>query len=44
MKRILLSVPHMGGHEQSYVDEAFASNWLSSVGPNITAFEHAFEF
>ncbi|HWQ52178.1 MAG TPA: aminotransferase class I/II-fold pyridoxal phosphate-dependent enzyme [Bryobacteraceae bacterium] len=39
MNRILLSVPHMGGAEQSYVHEAFASNWLSTVGPNITAFE-----
>ena len=43
MKRILLSVPHMGGSEQLYVREAFASNWLSTVGPNITAFEHDFE-
>ena len=43
MKRILLSVPHMGGAEEGYVHEAFASNWLSTVGPNITAFEQAFE-
>jgi pyridoxal phosphate-dependent aminotransferase EpsN len=42
MKRILLSVPHMGGREQSYVADAFASNWLSTVGPNVTAFEEAF--
>ena len=40
--RILLSVPHMGGREQTYVNEAFASNWLSTVGPNITAFEQEF--
>jgi pyridoxal phosphate-dependent aminotransferase EpsN len=40
--RILLSVPHMGGHEQAYVAEAFASNWLSTVGPNIEAFEMEF--
>ncbi len=39
MKRILLSVPHMGGREQLYVQEAFSSNWLSTVGPHITAFE-----
>src|SRR5579862_1649255 len=43
MKRILLSVPHMGGSEEAYVGEAFASNWLSTVGPNITAFEREFE-
>jgi len=43
MKRILLSIPHMGGAEQSYIAQAFASNWLSTVGPNITAFEQEFE-
>jgi pyridoxal phosphate-dependent aminotransferase EpsN len=43
MKRILLSVPHMGGAEQTYVRQAFASNWLSTVGPNITAFEREFQ-
>ncbi len=42
MKRILLSIPHMGGSEEQYVHEAFASNWLSTVGPNITAFEAEF--
>lgn len=42
MKRILLSVPHMEGHEEAYVREAFASNWLSTVGPNIDAFEREF--
>src|ERR1017187_6086050 len=43
VKRILLSVPHMGGREQIYVSEAFSSNWLSTVGPNITMFERSFE-
>jgi pyridoxal phosphate-dependent aminotransferase EpsN len=43
MNRILLSIPHMGGSEESYVREAFESNWLSTVGPNITAFEQEFE-
>jgi pyridoxal phosphate-dependent aminotransferase EpsN len=42
MKRILLSVPHMGGDEESYVRQAFDTNWLSTVGPNIAAFERAF--
>jgi len=42
VKRILLSVPHMGGREQIYVREAFATNWLSTVGPNLTAFEREF--
>ena len=43
MNRILLSVPHMSGLEKAYVDEAFASNWLSTAGPNIRHFEEAFE-
>jgi len=43
IQRILLSVPHMGGTEEIYVRDAFASNWLSTVGPNITAFEEKFE-
>jgi len=42
MKRILLSVPHMGGSEESYVRQAFATNWLSTVGPNLAAFENQF--
>ncbi len=42
MPRILLSVPHMGGNEQAYVSEAFDTNWLSTVGPNINAFEVEF--
>lgn len=42
-RRILLSVPHMGGREQEYINEAFRSNWLSTAGPNIGAFEAEFE-
>lgn len=33
----------MGGKEERYVHEAFATNWLSTVGPNLTAFEREFE-
>ena len=40
--RIHLSVPHMGGGEERYVREAIATNWLSTVGPNIDAFEAEF--
>ena len=43
MKPIPLSIPHMGGREQAYVDQAFASNWLSTVGPHISAFEQQLE-
>ncbi|MFZ5477955.1 MAG: DegT/DnrJ/EryC1/StrS family aminotransferase [Myxococcota bacterium] len=41
-KRILMAVPHMGGAEEGFVREAFATNWLSTVGPNIDAFEEEF--
>jgi dTDP-4-amino-4,6-dideoxygalactose transaminase len=37
--RIYLSAPHMSGREQRYIEEAFRTNWLSSVGPNLDAFE-----
>ncbi len=40
--RIHLSVPHMGRNEARYVREAFATNWLSSVGPNLDEFERSF--
>lgn len=42
MKRLYMSVPHMGENEERYVHEAFASNWMSTVGPNLDAFEAAF--
>ena len=37
--RIHLSTPHMSGEERRFVDEAFDSNWLSTVGPNVEGFE-----
>ncbi|MCU0677371.1 MAG: aminotransferase class I/II-fold pyridoxal phosphate-dependent enzyme [Myxococcota bacterium] len=42
-QRIYLSPPHMGGDELTFVQEAFATNWLSSVGPNLNAFEAEME-
>lgn len=36
---ILLSSPHIGEHEQQYVQEAFATNWVAPLGPNVDAFE-----
>jgi pyridoxal phosphate-dependent aminotransferase EpsN len=38
-KRILLSPPHLSGNEQKYIDEAFESNWIAPLGPNVDAFE-----
>ena len=40
-KKIWLSLAHMGGHEQSFIDEAFATNWVVPLGPNVDAFEGA---
>ncbi len=37
--KILLSTPHLGEHEMSYVEEAFRSNWIAPLGPNVDAFE-----
>jgi dTDP-4-amino-4,6-dideoxygalactose transaminase len=37
--KIYLSSPHMGGTEQNYVKEAFDTNWISPLGPNVTGFE-----
>ena len=42
-KRIWLSPPHMGGTEQQYIAEAFASNWITSLGANVNAFESQLE-
>jgi dTDP-4-amino-4,6-dideoxygalactose transaminase len=41
--RIYLSVPHMSGLELGFVEDAFRSNWLSSVGPSLDAFEREME-
>jgi pyridoxal phosphate-dependent aminotransferase EpsN len=40
--RIYLSAPHLGTSEERFVNEAFATNWVSTVGPNIEAFERSF--
>ena len=37
--RILLSLAHMGGTEQKWVDEAFKDNWIVPLGPNVDEFE-----
>ncbi len=37
--KIWLSSPHMGGTEQKYVKEAFDSNWVAPLGPNVNGFE-----
>ncbi len=37
--KIWLSSPHMGGSEQSFVNEAFETNWVAPLGPNVSGFE-----
>ena len=39
MPRIYLSPPHMGDAEQTYINEAFATNWIAPLGPNVDGFE-----
>jgi pyridoxal phosphate-dependent aminotransferase EpsN len=41
-RRIWLSPPHMSGRESSYVAEAFATNWIAPLGPQVDAFEQEF--
>lgn len=41
--KIWLSSPHMGGEELKFVTEAFESNWVAPLGPNVTGFEHDLE-
>jgi pyridoxal phosphate-dependent aminotransferase EpsN len=40
--RIFLSPPHLSGLEQQYVADAFATNWVTPLGPHVDAFEHEF--
>ena len=37
--RIFLSSPHMGGKELDFIHEAFNSNWIAPLGPNVDNFE-----
>ena len=41
--KIWLSSPHMGGNEQQYIKEAFDTNWVAPLGPNVTGFEQDLE-
>ncbi len=37
--KIWLSSPHMGGEEMFFVEEAFRTNWIAPLGPNVEGFE-----
>ncbi len=38
-ERILLCLCHLSGNEQKYVQEAFDTNWVVPLGPNVNGFE-----
>ena len=39
--RIWLSLAHMSGREQEFIQEAFDTNWVVPLGPNVNAFERS---
>ena len=39
--RIWLSLAHMSGREQEFIQEAFDTNWVVPLGPNVNAFEQS---
>ncbi|WP_413999302.1 DegT/DnrJ/EryC1/StrS family aminotransferase [Flavobacterium sp. W1B] len=41
--KIWLSSPHMGGSEQKFVNEAFDTNWVAPLGPNVNGLEKDLE-
>ena len=41
LNKIWLSSPHMGSNEEKYVQDAFDSNWVAPLGPNVDGFEQA---
>ena len=42
-EKIWLSSPHMGGTERNYVQDAFDTNWVAPLGPNVTGLEQDLE-
>lgn len=42
-EKIWLSSPHMGGTERDFVTEAFDTNWVAPLGPNVNGFEKDLE-
>jgi len=41
--KIWLSSPHMGGTEMTYMQEAYDTNWIAPLGPNVNGFEQDLE-
>ena len=38
-ERIYLCLVHMSGREQDFIKEAFDTNWVVPMGPNVNGFE-----
>ena len=43
-KRIYLCLAHTCGEEMKYIQEAFDTNWVVPLGPNVNEFERALEY
>ncbi len=43
IEKIYLSSPHMGGKERNFVEQAFETNWIAPLGPNVEGFEKDLE-
>ena len=43
-KRIYLCLAHMSGKEQDFIKEAFDTNWVVPLGPNVNAFEEELKY
>ena len=41
--KIWLSPPHMCGEEQKFISQAFSTNWIAPLGPNVDGFESDIE-
>lgn len=42
-KKILLCLEHMSGREMDFIKDAFATNWIGALGPNVSGFEQDLE-
>ena len=42
-ERVYLCLAHMSGNEMKYIQEAFDTNWVVPLGPNVNAFEEDLE-
>ncbi|MBT8304875.1 MAG: aminotransferase class I/II-fold pyridoxal phosphate-dependent enzyme [Bacteroidia bacterium] len=42
-EKIWLSSPHMSGSEQKFIKQAFDTNWVAPLGPNVNEFENSLQ-